>query len=460
MPPKKRKAGADASLNADGSRPLKKATRAAPAESKTIRNAEENALNVKAKRGRPKTVVKTQAKPAVNIVAKVKKSVKVSVSEKAPKKGVEGRKKAAVLGKKKVSVAKGAKSKAVVKGKRKVIKGKAKGKKAAPVIVVPLTEEELKKRERSRRNWEGNSDSEGSVDSGVLEENICYECGELTADLPAGDWEGLIICDRCDLEYHTLCVGFEKGDMLPRRFWQCPKCVEEERAMSKLDFTFPNCREIFDALKMTKRKVLDYAAPLKEEKADRARRLAEEEAQCRAEAVYARTYGKKVPIVSDICYSPSRPLELAWTEGASKGFMMVSRVLPYEVMRKLTHGSLETYTASGRVCDRWDGFVQELTNRINAGGRNIVNRGGRWDITLPKFVVDQLELPKLLEPITRRLCSIMKQSPAPQLRTHNIVLAPIGSLAQQWHSDDTMSKLQQHRYFTILIHLNTIGTFA
>jgi hypothetical protein len=325
---------------------------------------------------------------------------------------------------------------------------KRKNSSTAPYVIVELTEEELKKHERGRRNWEGNSDSDGSVDSGVLEENICHECGELTADLPPEEWSSLIICDRCELDYHTICVGFSEGDPLPRHAWTCPKCVEEEKAMRALDFSFPRCREIFDALKVKKARVLEFVAPLKHSRT---------KVEVEVESLYGRPYASKKKKPSDICYSPSRPMELAWSEGQQKGYMMVSRVFPYDVMRKLTHGCIESYTLSGRVCDRWEGFVNELTNRINAGGKNIVNRGGRWDITLPKFVVDQLELPKLLAPITERLCSMMNQMPPPQLRTHNIVLAPVGSLCQQWHSDDTLTKLQQHRYFTILIALNTIG---
>lgn len=361
-------------------------------------------------------------------------------------------------------------------------KKKAAAAAAEKVTVLPLTEEELKKRERGRRNWEGNSDSEGSVDSGVLEENICYECGELTADLPESAWTGLIICDRCDLDYHTTCVGFEAGALLPRHGWQCPKCIEEQREQKKLDFTFPQCREIFDALKVHKRAVLEYVAPLLRNNktknksssgADPAVAGSASESST-GKSIYARNYTSTpysngatartggstgAVISSDICYSPSRPLSLAWSECASKGYgyMMVSHVFPYEVMKQLTHGYIENYTSSGRVCDRWLGFVNELTARINAGGKNIVNRGGRWDITLPKFVVDKLDLPGLLAPITEKLCAVMGQTPPPQLRTHNIVLAPIGSMAQQWHCDDTMSKLQNHRYFTILIALNTIG---
>lgn len=178
----------------------------------------------------------------------------------------------------------------------------------------------------------------------------------------------------------------------------------------------------------------------------------------------------------EICYSPSKPLALAWEECEKKGFMMVSRVFTYELMRcvdignliglilclfsRLTHGSFEHITHSGRVAERWNGAIHEFQKRFDAGGHNLVNRGGRFDITIPEYVVAALNLNEVLAPITSRLQSIMSQSPPPRIKTHNIIFAPVGSDAQKWHTDDTVRKPAKHNYFTILIHLNTIDNYA
>jgi hypothetical protein len=41
----------------------------------------------------------------------------------------------------------------------------------------------------------------------------------------------------------------------------------------------------------------------------------------------------KRPARLEICYSPSRPLDLAWQECLAKGFMIVKKVFPIEVMK-------------------------------------------------------------------------------------------------------------------------------
>jgi hypothetical protein len=47
----------------------------------------------------------------------------------------------------------------------------------------------------------------------------------------------------------------------------------------------------------------------------------------------------------------------------------------------------------------------------------------------------------------------------PRIRTHNVVFVPVGSKCQKWHTDDDNSKKRkQHRYFTILIQLNSIDS--
>jgi hypothetical protein len=51
-------------------------------------------------------------------------------------------------------------------------------------------------------------------------------------------------------------------------------------------------------------------------------------------------------------------------------------------------------------------------------------------------------------------------TPSPTLRTHNIVFVPVNSEAQPWHCDDNFRRMKVHRYFTILIHLNSIDSVS
>jgi len=155
------------------------------------------------------------------------------------------------------------------------------------------------------------------------------------------------------------------------------------------------------------------------------------------------------------CYSPSRPLELAWPECVLKGFMCVKKVFPFSVMEKITHGMVEKMTARGRVAATFEGAVREIPKRIADNHRNIAVRKGRYDMRLPDYVVENLGIVKLLQPILDKLATIMG-TPAPTLRTHNVVFSPVGSEGQDWHVDDTIRQGKHHRYFTILIHLNSI----
>lgn len=69
--------------------------------------------------------------------------------------------------------------------------------------------------------------------------------------------------------------------------------------------------------------------------------------------------------------------------------------------------------------------------------------------------MDALQLNKKLENILGNLRTIMGKR-KPHIRTHNVVFAPVGSEAQPWHYDDGKTKSGFHRYFTILIPLNSI----
>lgn len=84
---------------------------------------------------------------------------------------------------------------------------------------------------------------------------------------------------------------------------------------------------------------------------------------------------------------------------------------------------------------------------------------GRYDIRLPDFVVDQLNLQSYLEPILSKLRSVMG-TPRPVIRTQNLVFVPVGSPPQEWHCDDTIKAPKNARYFTILIHLNPIDSMS
>lgn len=122
----------------------------------------------------------------------------------------------------------------------------------------------------------------------------------------------------------------------------------------------------------------------------------------------------------------------------------------------MTHGALQRKTTSGRVTDSWQGATVEIAQRMAASScHNLVDREGRFDLKLPDFVVEELHLEEKLQPILNKLRTIMG-TPKPQIRTHNVVFVPVGCYSQQWHADDNMKKCKQPRYFTVLIHLNSL----
>eukprot|EP01036_Dinobryon_divergens_P026965 gene26965-35669_t len=235
-----------------------------------------------------------------------------------------------------------------------------------------------------------------SVLSGILEEDICYTCGKSTIN--SEDWGSVVLCDGCNGEYHLQCAGLET---IPESNFICYKCSKETNHFKEMDFSvsdfFPIPRNV------------------------------------------------KAP--KDICYSPSRPLDAAWEECKRKGFMVVSELFSYEIMK---------------VVESWEGAVKEIAKNVGGlASHDVVNRDGRYDMAIPKFLVKDLQLENILKPITDRLATIMG-SPTPQLRTHNIIFAPVGSKAQHWHVDDAFDnkRIARHRYFTILIHLNPIDAFC
>lgn len=102
-----------------------------------------------------------------------------------------------------------------------VKKGIKKGKKVAKCIIYD-------------ESWEGYSDEAGSVESGVLDENVCCDCGIKTNRKKECD--ELVLCDVCDSEYHIKCVGLERTRTRALA-WTCPRCVEERTHFSSLSFS-------------------------------------------------------------------------------------------------------------------------------------------------------------------------------------------------------------------------------
>lgn len=245
-------------------------------------------------------------------------------------------------------------------------------------------------------------------DGGILDEEICWECG---VELKKSEYKHVIVCDICSGEFHIRCI---KQARLPREpaQWTCPLCKTEREKFTSLLFNVSPQFEI----------------PNKRHRKE-----------------------------ADVVYNPSRPLDLAFSECVSKGLMMVKQLLPHNIMKILTHGDVERKTASGRVSHRWLGATKEITSRTREGScSNIVLRDGRYDITLPQFVVDALGLDAILEPVLRKLRSIMG-NPRPKVRTHNVVFVPVGSPSQEWHYDDSKKcRGRLHRYFTVLVNLNPI----
>lgn len=75
---------------------------------------------------------------------------------------------------------------------------------------------------------------------------------------------------------------------------------------------------------------------------------------------------------------------------------------------------------------------------------------GRFDTKLPRYVIEQLKLSTILEPILSDLRTLMPISSRPILRTHNVVFVPVNSPSQPWHYDHDS---KENSYFTILINL-------
>jgi hypothetical protein len=86
-------------------------------------------------------------------------------------------------------------------------------------------------------NWIGNEDESGSVASGAMEEDFCWECGQST--LNSTNWNNVLLCDVCEGEYHLHCSGLER---IPRTTFVCKRCIEEKEAFQGLNF---NVSDVF-----------------------------------------------------------------------------------------------------------------------------------------------------------------------------------------------------------------------
>ena len=370
-----------------------------------------------------RTAATKSAKVPVKRTLKTTKPLSAAAKAKAKAKEADAKAKAKDKAKKVKEKAKekAAKAKAKAKAKKAPVSRKwtEEQKTAAAVKRQSRSEGARDRMYRSVEDWEGNSDDEGSVDSGAMEEDICFECGKLTTH---DDPEAIIMCDICASEIHLACLGL---NMIPRKGYVCPRCKEDEYAFGDLNYdVYKPDRYNLGARNITR--VSNFPIPKRTKNT------------------------RKIEYV----YSPSRPLEEAWKECVEKGFMSVSRVFDAPTMIKLTHGALTNATKSGRSAEKWAGALQEIENKI--GGNivtNMIDRNGRYDMRLPDFVIDQLGINEKLRPILDKLTSIMG-NPKPVIRTQNVVFVPVGSHAQEWHIDDQPSKT--HRYFTILIHLNPV----
>ena len=162
--------------------------------------------------------------------------------------------------------------------------GKTHASKSSTLLSKPKT---IRKRaqHRKKRTYELTAEddlSDVSFGSGLLDENVCFTCGLDTRDEA---WERLILCDACEGEYHLSCVGL---DLLPRRkYWHCPYCIRDSEAF--------------------------HDVPLHSN----------------------TSLGLRKPssMHVSLCYTPSKPLEVAWAECLRRGYMCVKGVFSHDIIQ-------------------------------------------------------------------------------------------------------------------------------
>lgn len=70
--------------------------------------------------------------------------------------------------------------------------------------------------------------------SALLDEDICFECGQPST---SAAWNEIILCDICDGEFHLACAQLEQP---PRSGWRCSHCMDEIARFKDLKYNLPN----------------------------------------------------------------------------------------------------------------------------------------------------------------------------------------------------------------------------
>jgi len=122
-----------------------------------------------------------------------------------------------------------------------------------------------------------------SVESGVLDEDICWACGASTGN--PSEYDEVLICDICSGEYHLSCINLSR---VPRSAWACSCCKTEYQKLKPLRFSI---RGRF------------------------------------------RVPRKNLSRVKSLSYNPGKPLHAAMLECSEKGVMIVKNVFNDEVLR-------------------------------------------------------------------------------------------------------------------------------
>ena len=110
-----------------------------------------------------------------------------------------------------------------------------------------------------------------------MEEDVCSICG---LDTKCGIQDkSVFLCDRCYSEFHAKCLEANSVVRESDENWICSLCKEEIQEVPWGESTFIRSK--------------------------------------------------------NFCYSPSKPLDLAFEECKLNGLMMVQKVFPYEVLRQV-----------------------------------------------------------------------------------------------------------------------------
>lgn len=133
-------------------------------------------------------------------------------------------------------------------------------------------------------------------------------------------------------------------------------------------------------------------------------------------------------------------------------FTVVSRVFSKKLVKDIMDRAFVVRNSRGRIVHEWRGGLVEIGR-----GRNAVTREGRFDMALPRFLVDELRLEERLAPLIARLRNVARKRPSPDFRTHDLVRVPAGGMDQRWHMDHAEKEgTRRYGYFTILVGLNKI----